>query len=317
MLGVARRRQAIAIPPKRRPARATLAVSLLASFLLALSGSASGAGHGRPARLPKMLYPTPDYSTQRGGTIWHGWIRPRRWRDGDDVNVLHAHWLKWRAEGAEAIVRVSIAGRRGRGRVKLSDPGYCPAAHTYGFLEESDSGGPWGPGGSIDLSEYCESARATRRPDRRGAAALRLSPEGLGPIHFGMTSTAAEAAAGQRISVEDGVYGCSFWSLPGAGSGDQLIARNGRLFYAILFKRGTATTRGIKIGDGLRRLRHRYRGKLRDGRTASLGYAEQHLFVTEHQGGAIYELEFDIVRGRIAFISAATKHVIETFGECA
>lgn len=41
------------------------------------------------------------------------------------------------------------------------------------------------------------------------------------------------------------------------------------------------------------------------------------LFVTEHEGAAGYEIEFDIVHGRVAFISAATKHVIETFGECA
>lgn len=132
-----------------------------------------------------------------------------------------------------------------------------------------------------------------------------------------MDSQAAERALGQAISVEEGINGCSFWTLPGTGTNGQLIARHGRLSYILLFKRGTATTRGIKVGDGLTRLHHRYRGKLHQGRTASLGYAEQRLFVTQREGGAAYEIEFDIVHERVAFISAATKHVIETFGECA
>jgi hypothetical protein len=41
------------------------------------------------------------------------------------------------------------------------------------------------------------------------------------------------------------------------------------------------------------------------------------LFVTEHAAGITYDLEFDIVRGRVASIAAASQHVIETFGECA
>jgi hypothetical protein len=151
---------------------------------------------------------------------------------------------------------------------------------------------------------------------RRGGA-LRLSPTGLGPLRFGMDAEAAERALGNAISVEDGINGCSFWTLPGVGAGGQLIARQGRLSYILLFERGTATTRGIRVGDGLGRLRHRYRGKLHRGRTASLGYAQERLFVTRHEHGAAYEIEFDIVHGRVAFISAATKHVIETFGECA
>ena len=106
-------------------------------------------------------------------------------------------------------------------------------------------------------------------------------------------------------------------TVPEVRAGSQLIALHGRLSYILLFKRGTATTRGIRVGDGLRRLRHHYRGKLHPGRTASLGYAEQRLFVTQHVGDATYEIEFDIVHRRVAFISAATKHVIETFGECA
>jgi hypothetical protein len=196
-------------------------------------------------------------------------------------------------------------------------PGYCPAAHAFGYLREADRGGSRGRGGSFDISQECDSARPTSVAVPRKRGALRLSPAGLEPVHFGMDAAAAERALGEGISVEDGINDCSFWTLPGAGVSGQLIALHGRLSYILLFKRGTTTTRGVRVGDGINRLRHRYRGKLHRGRTASLGYAEQRLFVTERDGGATYEIEFDIVHGRVAFISAATKHVIETFGECA
>lgn len=115
-----------------------------------------------PAGPPKMLYPTIDYGSPSGGTIWHGWIRPRRWNDGDDVAVVHARWLSWNRQRAVARVRVVIAGRHGRGRVVLSDPGYCRAAHTFGYLRETDRGGPWGGGGTVELSEQCEAPGAAR-----------------------------------------------------------------------------------------------------------------------------------------------------------
>lgn len=272
---------------------------------------------GSAARdLPKMLYPTLDYGSRHGGLLWHRWVKPRSWSDGDDISVRHARWLQWNSQRAVAHVRVVIAGQRGRGRVILSEPGYCPAAHAFGFLRETDRGGPWGRGGTFDVTEECDSARPNTSALLRGRT-LRLAPTGLGPVRFGMDSAAAERALGHPISVEDGINGCSFWTLPGVGASGQVIARHGRLSYILLFKRGTATTRGIKVGDGLTRLRHRYRGKLHPGRTASLSYAEQRLFVTQHESGAAYEIEFDIVHGRVAFISAATKHVIETFGECA
>ncbi|HEX6688490.1 MAG TPA: hypothetical protein VF085_07475 [Solirubrobacterales bacterium] len=165
------------------------------------------------------------------------------------------------------------------------------------------------------------SADALRPPGptaaQRDQGGLRLSPSGLGPVRFGMDVAEADRALGSAISVEDGINDCAFWTLPGMPAGSQLIALRGRLSYAILFKRATATTRGVRVGDSLRRLRHRYRGRLHRGRTASLGYADQRLFTTTHDGEATYEIEFDIVKGRVAFVSAGTRHVIETFGECA
>jgi hypothetical protein len=149
-----------------------------------------------------------------------------------------------------------------------------------------------------------------------GAAgrAPRLSPEGLGPVHFGMDVDQAEAALGSPVDAEPGINDCTFWTLPGDAQG---IAFGGRLGYISLFRRGTKTTRGIEVGDGLTRLRHRYRGRLHKGRSASLGAADLRLFASSRNGDATYELEFDIVHGKVAFISAGTRHTIETFGECA
>lgn len=151
-----------------------------------------------------------------------------------------------------------------------------------------------------------------------GAAAAtgppRLSPEGLGPVHFGMDVDQAEAALGSSVEVDPGINGCSFWTLPGGAGG---TAFGGRLGYILLSEPGPKTTRNIEVGDGLARLRHRYRGHLHKGRSASLGAADLRLFSSVRRGGATYELEFDILDGKVAFISAGTRHTIETFGECA
>ncbi len=148
------------------------------------------------------------------------------------------------------------------------------------------------------------------------AAAPRLSPEGFGPVHFGMNLHQADASLGIPIEVDPGtnVNGCSFWTLSG---GVQAIAFGGRLGYISLSEPGPKTTRDIEVGDGLARLRHRYRGRLHDGRSGSLAGPEMRLFDTARLGGATYELEFDISGGKVALISAGTRHTIETFGECA
>jgi hypothetical protein len=145
----------------------------------------------------------------------------------------------------------------------------------------------------------------------------RLSPKGLGPLEFGISAARAGRLLGTPVTVENGINGCSFWSADSFEPGTQVIAFGGRLGFVLLYERGTATTRGVRVGDGVKRLKHRYRGRLHPGRSASLGAADERLFVGERQGGAVYELEFDIVHGRVAFISAASRHTIETFGECA
>ena len=109
----------------------------------------------RPANgLPRMLYPTLSYDPGGAPYTWHHWLKPRSWAE-DDVAVTHARWTSWNAVRATARVRVDLDGVKGRGRVTLSSPGYCPEAHAYGFLEERDWGGVWGDGGTNDLTQLC------------------------------------------------------------------------------------------------------------------------------------------------------------------
>jgi hypothetical protein len=163
---------------------------------------------------------------------------------------------------------------------------------------------------ALALSAFLGAAAASSS----AASTPRLSPTGLGPVHFGMDRDQAEASLGASIEEESSINGCGFWALPGGVSG---TAFDGRLGYILLVRRGPRTTRGIEVGDDLARLRHRYRGRLHHGRSGSLGAADLRLFTSERSGGATYEIEFDVSGGKVAFISAGTRHTIETFGECA
>ena len=172
--------------------------------------------------------------------------------------------------------------------------------------------------GAVTCSATASATIAAPRAVPRLAFPLRLSPQGLGPIRFGMSAAQAETASGLSVGVEESVGDCSFWTLPGLPlPAANLVALDGRFAYVLLFRRNVSTSRGIKVGDGLTRLRHRYRGKLYSGHSAALDAAEMRLFSSTRVGAATYEIEFDIDRGRVGYISAGTRHVIETFGECA
>jgi hypothetical protein len=147
-------------------------------------------------------------------------------------------------------------------------------------------------------------------------AELRLSPSGLGPIHFGMDQGQAERALGEAITSAEAINTCSFWNIPGAEPGIQMIAFEGRLGYILLYKDGTQTTRGIELGDGARKLRRRYGSLLHPGRSA-FPQPGRSLFVDERINGATFALEFDVSHGKVMSIKAGTKQVVDTFYECA
>jgi hypothetical protein len=311
----------------RNPRTSLALVALVAAAVALLAGpgtqgaSAGSAGRGRS---PKMLYPTLDYGHPSIPLLWHHWVRPRRWDDGDDVSVTSAHWVAWNQKEARARVRVVIAGQRGRASVRLSDPGYCAAAGGYGFLTETVHGGPWGRGAATDLTGQCESDSPSgrvqdlaRRAARASRPTLRLRPSGLGPLRIGMSPEQAERALGASVDVEEGISDCSFWSIQGVGSSTQLIAFSGRLGYITMFRPGPETIRGISVGDSVAKLRRRLGGRLHPGRSAAEDFAGPRLFVSERRDGAAYLLEFDTYKGKVSTIEAARRHVIETFQECA
>lgn len=269
----------------------------------------------------------------RQASARHGSSRPCRSIAIDYTPVPGEHYNRMYVM-APASIRCSRARshmRRYRDDHRPCEGSSCYRSYPGGWDCNSVTPGQWPliqecrRGGTRVLGFVKSKIKGSRRaqlaafspPAARGGRVLRLSPQGLGPIHFGMNAATAERALGSAISVEEGINGCAFWSVTGMDAGSQLLALHGSLAYALLFQRGTSTTREIEVGDSLSRLRHRYRSKLHGGRSASLSGAEKRLFVTKHEGDATYEIEFDIANDRVAFISAGTQHVIETFGECA
>ena len=139
--------------------RSTLCVPYGTAARTSLAGPA---GNGARRRLPRMIYPVINYASRRGGLIWHVWFKPRHWSDGDDLDITDARWVHWTSTSAVARVHVNIGGRLGTGTVRLSSPGYCRAAHAYGFLTETDSGRPWAGSGSSSHATLCANNRGDR-----------------------------------------------------------------------------------------------------------------------------------------------------------
>jgi hypothetical protein len=207
------------------------AAVVMVTFLVA-AGLAGGMASGSTARdrLPRMLFPTLDYGHPSVPLLWHRWVRPRQWNDGDDVSVPYAHWIAWNGKEARARVRVVIAGKRGHGRVRLSDPGYCAAAHSYGFLHERDLGGPWGRGATGDLTEPCEgvgyaSSDGGHGPLERsaGASTIRVTSGGrIGPLrldHSGKPEIVAFAGEPEVDETSSGDLPNLGWEALGYGCG--------------------------------------------------------------------------------------------------
>jgi len=153
-----------------------------------------------------------------------------------------------------------------------------------------------------------------------GVASARLaalSPSGIGPIRFGMTLAEGTAAADLPVTSVPGINGCSEWRIQGLGTGLELVAFGGRLEYALAYSSAIATTRGVRVGDSVARLRRQYRGMLRQGRSGSLGGQQERVFSDERIGTRTFTLEFSLAAHRVSSIAAGSRHTIETFGECA
>jgi hypothetical protein len=160
---------------------------------------------------------------------------------------------------------------------------------------------------------------ATTAPAGAAAGTMRgarLHPLGLGPLRFGMTAAQARQAAGQPIRESKPFNSCTTFRYAGQPRGIAMTAFNGRLGYIEIYQRGPKTTKGIRVGDSVAMLRAAYGSRVRTGRSAALSGADSHLFVDRKRGGRTFTLDFHISGDRIAFISAARRKIIETFGEC-
>jgi hypothetical protein len=164
-------------------------------------------------------------------------------------------------------------------------------------------------------------AAASPAASAEGLAGARLSPLGLGPVRVGMTPEQASQAAGITFDVgAPDEHGCVDWPTPGlAPYSAQLLSFAGdrTLGLVLLMNRRVATTRGVRLGDSVRKLRRRYRHHLRHGSTASLGGGSEFLFYDRRRNGVTYTLEFGLYKGKVSAMTAATRHTIKTFGECA
>jgi len=156
-------------------------------------------------------------------------------------------------------------------------------------------------------------------PPAGGAPVLRLTPDRLGPITFGTTLEQASSELGDTLEAEPSVNGCVYFGLPGPlrYSATLLASRGVELDLIIVGRRGIQTSRGIRVGDSLRRLRHKYRRRLA---VAPRGYdlSGATTFYWVHSTvNAGYVLRFGLYRGRVTEMTAGRRALVVDFGECA
>lgn len=153
-----------------------------------------------------------------------------------------------------------------------------------------------------------------------GPADLRLTPDRLGPIRLGMTVEQASTALGATIEPIPSAYGCVYWGLPGTLQySAQLLASKGvKLDLIMVTGRGIMTTRGIRVGDSLRRLRQKYGRRLA---VAPKGYdlsaATKFYWIHSTMAGTKRVLRFGFYRGKVAGMTAGPQELVVRFGECA
>jgi hypothetical protein len=151
------------------------------------------------------------------------------------------------------------------------------------------------------------------------AAAPRLAPDRLGPLRFGMTAEDMTTALGQPVTRQPGAYGCSTFTVPGIEEDAQLLAIRGpRLQLVMVYARGIPTTRDVRVGDSLRKLRGRYGSRLKPAAAGnSLSAADAYYSVTRRRGRATYVLRFTVFNSRVSFMDAGRRSDVLGFGECA
>jgi len=88
----------------------------------------------------------------------------------------------------------------------------------------------------------------------------RITELGIGPVRIGMTAAQAEQAAGHQVQIGIDInLGCRSDTIGPHGYGLSTLTRNGRIATMFVGRRGLATSRGIRVGDSVGKLRRAYR----------------------------------------------------------
>jgi trypsin len=151
--------------------------------------------------------------------------------------------------------------------------------------------------------------------------ALRLTPEGLGPVKIGMTAEEAATATAKPFNEgETSEYGCSEIvpgeALPGLQLGTADFSH--RLTIIFDYERGTATDHGIRVGDTERKLKNAYGPELKADRVRNeLFISDRRYDVTKKVGDKVYALRFYVYKSKVIYINAGEKSVVDNWSECA
>lgn len=114
------------------------------------------------------------------------------------------------------------------------------------------------------LAAALPPATATAAPVTSGSL---ISLSGLGGIGIGERLSVVERRLGQDIAYQHGIAGgpgspCGTGTLSPRSLGVSVLGTNFRIASVTVTRRGIATPSGVRVGDGLTRLRRAYPGRL-------------------------------------------------------
>src|SRR4051794_19353223 len=88
------------------------------------------------------------------------------------------------------------------------------------------------------------------RSAARLTSASKVSTQGLGPVHIGMSKARAERAAGMRMRFDGPArFGCRYMEPVDARVRASLMLTRGRVVRVDVARRGVATPSGVRVGD--------------------------------------------------------------------
>jgi hypothetical protein len=155
---------------------------------------------------------------------------------------------------------------------------------------------PWATAGVASSHEATIAARLT--------SASRVSTQGLGPVHIGVSKARAERAAGMRMRFDGPARsGCRYMKPVDARVRASLMLTRGRVVRVDVARRGIATPSGVRVGDSEASVRRRFAGQLRVTRHEYTdGYYLE--FVPNDHAERNRRVIFETSRGRVSYIRA-------------